>query len=168
MSAVLKSEEIFIRKMKEADLLAVRAIEVASYDFPWSEKIFLDCLLAGYVCQVVEVEQKVAGYCIVTRAVQESHVLNICVDPKYRRSGCARQLIENEIAGALENNVNSICLEVRVSNVGAIELYTGLGFHQFGQRTDYYPAKNGREDAFIYRISVEGMRPKISNLNLYV
>ena len=167
MSAVLKSEGMMIRELRGVDLSAVALIESSSYRFPWSNRIFLDCLAAGYKCRVVEVEARVAGYCIVANVADEVHVLNICIGPDFRRSGCATRLIENEIREAHANKAGSIYLEVRVSNIAAINLYTGLGFKQVGRRRDYYPSEGGREDAFIYSLALKSVKLGVSHLNLY-
>ena len=53
MSAVLKSEVLNIRPIQENDFPSVLKIEQASYKFPWSERIFLDCVAAGYHCRVL-------------------------------------------------------------------------------------------------------------------
>ena len=154
--------------MKAIDLSEVRSIEDSSYKFPWSNRIFLDCLAAGYKCLIVEVSSKVAGYCIVALAADEVHILNICVGPEFRRMGCAQHLIENEIKTAERSNSGSIYLEVRVSNIAAIRLYKKLGFKKMGLRKGYYPSEEGREDAYIYSLALEGSKTHISNLNLYV
>jgi ribosomal protein S18 acetylase RimI-like enzyme len=40
-------------------------------------------------------------------------------------------------------------LEVRPSNIPARRLYAQTGFRQVGERRDYYPAANGRENALL-------------------
>ena len=42
------ASDVVIRPMTEADVSAVVALERASYQFPWSEGIFRDCLRVGY------------------------------------------------------------------------------------------------------------------------
>ena len=168
MSAVLKSEVLDIRPIQENDIPSVLKIEQASYRFPWSERIFLDCVAAGYHCRVLLKEGDVAGYCIVAHAAEEVHILNICVGPEYRREGCARLLIKNEISIGAESGAKEIYLEVRVSNLGAIDLYKGLGFKNVGVRKDYYPTGSGREDAYVFRLLLEDFEHGFTSLNLYV
>ncbi len=168
MSAVLKSEVLDIRPIQENDIPSVLKIEQASYRFPWSERIFLDCVAAGYHCRVLLKEGDVAGYCIVAHAAEEVHILNICVGPEYRREGCARLLIKNEISIGAESGAKEIYLEVRVSNLGAIDLYKGLGFKNIGVRKDYYPTGSGREDAYVFRLLLEDFEHGFTSLNLYV
>ena len=45
--------EVLIRPMRAADVPEVVEIERASYQFPWSEGIFRDCLRVGYLCRVI-------------------------------------------------------------------------------------------------------------------
>ena len=41
-------------------------------------------------------------------------------------------------------------LEVRPSNTAAINCYNAAGFNEIGSRKDYYPARDGREDALLF------------------
>ena len=53
---------------------------------------------------------------------------------------------------ALSRSIQSIFLEVRVSNEPAIRLYEKLGYEQVGLRKDYYPlTSGGREDAIVMK-----------------
>jgi ribosomal-protein-alanine N-acetyltransferase len=45
-------------------------------------------------------------------------------------------------------------LEVRASNLRAIDLYTRFGFTVDGRRKDYYLIENGREDAVLLSYQV--------------
>ena len=51
---------------------------------------------------------------------------------------------------AENNDVEMMLLEVRPSNISAINLYSNLGFNEIARRKDYYPAKKGREDAIVF------------------
>ena len=57
---------IEIRTMRDDDVVAVAAVERASYQFPWSEGIFRDCVRVGYLCRVVECSGVVIGHGIVS------------------------------------------------------------------------------------------------------
>jgi ribosomal-protein-alanine N-acetyltransferase len=65
--------------MVESDVSDVVATERASYQFPWSEGIFRDCLRVGYVCRVVTVEEQVVAYGVMSVGAGEAHILNLCV-----------------------------------------------------------------------------------------
>lgn len=142
-----------IRRMTTSDLPRVAAIEKKGYQFSWSEDIFRDCLKARYDCWVCEEQDKVLGYCIVSIAVGEAHVLNLCVDPAEQGQGIGRRLLENLIESA-RGRAETVFLEVRPSNAVAIALYERLGFNEIGIRKGYYPAENGREDALMMALEL--------------
>lgn len=135
--------------MAHDDLPQVSDIERRSYDFPWSHGVFRDCLLAGYGCYVLERDGRVAGYAIVSVAAGEAHVLNICVDPDYRRIGYGDRLLDEVLERARIAEVKEVFLEVRPSNVGALSLYEKKGFRKISRRRAYYQARQGREDAAV-------------------
>lgn len=142
--------------MREKDLAAVLRIERAAYDYPWSERVFRDCLRVGYCCWVLEVARAVEGYCIMSSAPGESHILNLCVRPDSQGQGFGRLLLSHFIALAREHRADTALLEVRPSNRVARRLYADMGFVEVGVRRGYYPAHDGREDALILGIALGG------------
>ena len=128
----------------------VLEIERRAYPFPWSEGIFRDCLKAGYSGWVLTEEPGlVIGYALMSMAVDEAHVLNLCIDPAYQQQGLGRMLLEHMIRIARAANATIVLLEVRKSNKSAIHLYETHGFQRLGLRKGYYPAAEGREDALV-------------------
>lgn len=135
--------------MGQADLVGVLVAEQASYPYPWSRRIFRDCLRVGYCCLVAEVGGQVRGHGIMLASVGEAHILNVCVHPGVRRRGIGRVLLDELMGIACRAGAETAYLEVRPSNDGAISLYRGAGFCVVGRRDDYYPAAFGREDALV-------------------
>jgi [ribosomal protein S18]-alanine N-acetyltransferase len=154
MSSVKQEREfaaVDIRPMHELDVPVVVAIERSSYQFPWSEGIFRDCLRVGYVCRVVEADGDTAGYGIMSVGAGEAHVLNVCVRDEYRCRGLARRVLLYLLDRARIAGMYEAFLEVRPSNIAAARLYHSLGFEQVGVRRGYYQATVGREDAAVLR-----------------
>ena len=149
MSAVLKPNDITLRPMGEADLDAVNAIEQATYPFPWTRGIFSDCIRVGYSCWVLEEAGQVLACGVMSAGGGEAHILTIVVKEDYRQQGLGRRLLVHLMSIAKKRDTETIFLEVRPSNVAAIQLYQSLGFSEIGIRKDYYPAENGREDALV-------------------
>jgi ribosomal-protein-alanine N-acetyltransferase len=137
------------RPMQSSDLGQVLQLERASYDFPWSEGIFRDCLRNHYVCQVAELDNQIIAYAVMQLGVDECHLLNVCVANDHRNRGIGRQIIQRVFAIARRRDMHSAFLEVRQSNIGALHLYDSMGFNEVGIRSGYYPAKDGREDAIV-------------------
>lgn len=82
-------------------------------------------------------------------ALDEAHVLNLCVDPDYQGKGIGRILMEYLLSEARNGGATVMLLEVRKSNAVALRLYRNLGFVRIGLRRGYYPARTGREDAYV-------------------
>lgn len=143
-----------VRAMVVDDLTEVMQIERASYEFPWSEGIFKDCLRVGYRCLVVLEQDKIVGYGVLLLGADEAHVLNICLQSQARGNGFSRALLEKLIEIAIQAKAREIFLEVRPSNEVAVSLYVSAGFNEVGRRPNYYDAGSGREDALIYVKSI--------------
>ena len=154
MVANLKSVPA-IRSMIERDLMRVLEIENESYPFPWTRGIFSDCLHVGYDCDLIEVASEVCGYTVFSIAADECHILNLCIAGKFRGNGLSRVMIEHILERAQERGANYIYLEVRPTNLVAINLYTSFGFEEIARRRNYYPAENGREDALMLARSID-------------
>lgn len=155
MSALLNDPLLRLRPMREEDLPQVIAIEEAAYAFPWTLGIFQDCLRVGYCCWVISLGERVVGYGVLSVVLDESHILNLCIQPEWQRRGLGARLIQRLLSVAREHGAETAFLEVRVSNDAAFKLYEGLGFEEIGRRREYYPASQGkREDALVMSLEL--------------
>ena len=116
MSSHIYEAETSIRGMTYDDIAHVSAIERSSYEFPWSHGVFRDCLLAGYQCVVLQRDDEIAGYGILSIAAGEAHILNICVDSARRSMGYGERLLDDVLHRARSADVREVFLEVRPSN----------------------------------------------------
>lgn len=150
--------DVHIRAMSESDVADVVMIERSSYQFPWSEGIFRDCLRVGYLCRVLTLGRHVIGYGIMSVGAGEAHILNLCVSAPYRSLGLGRRLMEYLLERGAAAGMAEAFLEVRPSNAAAIRLYLSLGFEQVGTRRGYYQAVGGREDAAVLKLALNRRR----------
>ncbi len=141
--------KINLRRMTLADVDAVLAIEKASFTTPWSREAFVkevtENKLAYYT--VAESEGEILGYAGVWLIVDEGHITNIAVTPKYRGRQIGKKILEKLIQELKNRDILRVTLEVRASNKVAIGLYMSYGFIVLGRRPGYY-TDNG-EDALI-------------------
>jgi uracil-DNA glycosylase len=140
-----------IRPMLDIDVSVVVQIERSSYQFPWSEGIFRDCLRVGYVCRVIDVANDIVGHAIMSMGAGEAHILNVCVREDFRCRGLGRTAMQHLLERARNSGMQDAYLEVRPTNTNAIRLYQSLGFERVGTRRGYYQAVGGREDAAVLR-----------------
>ena len=150
--------DVLIRPMSENDVSEVIAVERASYQFPWSEGIFRDCLRVGYVCRVVTVNDAIIGYGVMSVGAGEAHILNLCIGESYRCRGVGRRLLTYLVDRGATAGMNEAFLEVRPSNTSAIRLYLSVGFEQVSMRRGYYQAVGGREDAAVLKLALRPRR----------
>ena len=141
--------QFFARTMRHSDLDLVVKNEAAAYAHPWTKRIFIDCLRAGYQAWVLANKQEIAAHAVMSVALEECHLLTLCVHPEFQRMGYGRKLFALLLDRAAGLGAKECFLEVRISNDRAISLYRSLGFTQIGERSSYYPADSGREDALI-------------------
>lgn len=154
MSAVFRSVEAAFEPMSDARLDEVVAIERRAYDHPWTRGNFADSLRSGYHAQLLCAGEAVLGYFVAMQGVDEVHLLNITVDPAYQGQGWGRIMLDALALWARAQKAQWLWLEVRISNKRAQEVYLRQGYRRVGERRNYYPAAQGREDAIVmsYRL----------------
>jgi [ribosomal protein S18]-alanine N-acetyltransferase len=131
----------------------VTAIERESYTNPWPRSAFeyeIDknpvsfCLVA----LSTEASNELAGYCISWIVFEYLHIQNVTVHPAHRRRGLGRFLLARAFEEGISRGATVALLEVRRSNLAALDLYLELGFREAGTRKDYY--SRPREDAVLF------------------
>ena len=139
-----------IESMKEAQVPQIAALERVCFSDPWSEKSILSELENPLSCWLVAMDgEHLAGYVGSQTVLGETDMMNLAVDPDYRRKGLGKELILSLIEALRQRGSRCLTLEVRDSNAPARALYEGLGFQEIGRRKNYY--RNPKEDALIYK-----------------
>ena len=141
---------IEIVSMTDAHVAQIAEIEKLCFLDPWSENSIASELNSRLSLWLVALDgDKVAGYVGSQSVLDMADMMNVAVHPDYRRQGIAKELVSALVTALKEKGVNSLALEVRVSNTPAIALYEQLGFQQVGLRPNYY--RNPKENALILR-----------------
>lgn len=143
-----------LRTLRKTDLSEILVIENAVHISPWTAETFKVCFQAGFTGWVIEVENKVVGFIIISENREDCHILNVCVAHEFQHRGYGYKLISKAIEQAKKNGVTIAYLEVRRSNTRAITLYRKMGFHYIGERKEYYPGTTGNEDALVFAMSL--------------
>lgn len=148
------NKQLTFRTMEEKDIDQIVKIENESFTTPWSRESFENELtknqFALYI--VLEDEEEVFGYCGVWLIVDEAHITNIALLPKYRGMKLGEALLRKVMDVAREKGAKTMTLEVRVTNDIAQSLYRKLGFQNGGIRKNYYT--DNQEDALVMWVNL--------------
>ena len=142
------------RRMKVADVDQVLRTENQVYAFPWTEAIIKDCIRVGYECWLALEYDEVIAHAVISVAAGESHLLNLSVATEHQGKGVGNQFTKFLIDIARNRRAKTMLLEVRASNLAAINCYNACGFNEIGSRKDYYPATKGKEDALLFALEI--------------
>jgi ribosomal-protein-alanine N-acetyltransferase len=139
-----------VRLMNETDLDDVLAIENTCYSTPWSSRQFLDELQNRAASILLcEMDDSIVGYICYWLIDGEMQILNIATAPQMRRQGIGELLLERAFADCCQTGLNSVWLEVRAGNSGAIKLYQRNGFKRNGIRRGYY--RDGEDAVLMFK-----------------
>lgn len=140
------------RNLELKDLARIVAVEDCAYAYPWSTQHFRDSFAAGHRVLALELSGSLLAYAVLMPVLDETHLLNLTVERNVQGQGLGRAMLRLAMRVASnELNGRSMLLEVRPSNTPALGLYASMGFKRIGQRKDYYPSAQGREDAWVFR-----------------
>ena len=90
---------------------------------------------------------QLAGYVGIWLQGSQAHITEIAVRESLRGQGIGELLLIGTVRVALEQGMDEVTLEARVSNFIAQALYSKYGFNEMGIRKNYYA--DNREDAVI-------------------
>lgn len=139
--------QIFNMEIRDLDLIANNF--ESDFDNFWNYNIFKSELENGISKYLVaKINNKVVGFAGIIPVLDEADISNIVVHKDFRNQKIGSYLLENLIDLALSLNLKYINLEVRESNIYAINLYKKFNFEVCGLRKKYY---NNFENAILMR-----------------
>ncbi len=137
-----------LRAMAASDADAVVTIQGASPEIAqWTARDYANLSSAGMMAWVAEVEGVIAGFLVARRIAGELEILNLAVRPEARRGGIGHALVQFAFEWGKKFEAKSAFLEVRASNLAALQFYKRHRFEETGRRPLYY--SNPVEDALV-------------------
>jgi ribosomal-protein-alanine N-acetyltransferase len=134
------------RFANEKDLPSIVEIENAAMSCPWSLKSYEEAITSDHsFIMVAEDDGRIAAFSVFYLTPPEAELPDIVVDEKYRGQGLGRQLFTKSLEQLETRGIDTIFLEVRVSNTPARRLYESFGFEEISVRKYFY--SNPVEDA---------------------
>lgn len=137
-----------IRPMTAADVSKIVLMEIEVFTDPWPKAAFTEELnRPNRGVLIAESDGIITGYAAYIVSFGEAHLTNIAVSPSYRGKNIAKILLNSILGIAREAECENIFLDVRPSNMPAIELYRKFGFYELYTRPNYYHSP--AEDAMV-------------------
>jgi [ribosomal protein S18]-alanine N-acetyltransferase len=180
MTAIARKQQrgmpsIEITRMRRRHLRKVLGIEAQVYPRPWSASLFLAEMSqrASRTYIVAKSGNDVVGYAGMMYTGREAHVTNIAVEPSWHGNKIGSRLLLTIVTEAVARGVQTISLEVRVTNQIAQSMYEKFGFSVTSIRKGYYIETN--EDAYVmvvvgalstdYRLRLKRIRDELDVLS---
>ncbi len=161
---MIASNDIVVERAFEEDIPEIFVVEQECFSIPWSKKTFYETISNDEsFFWKSRILNEVVGYIGIYSVKEENYVYNLAVKSRYRNLGVATKLLKSTInfcknqspetsnCGIL--NQKFLSLEVRKSNLPAINLYKKNGFKIQGIRKNFYSRPT--EDALIMTIFSE-------------
>jgi ribosomal-protein-alanine N-acetyltransferase len=162
MSAPLQtSGEVTLELARLSDAGAIAAMSRALVEsgLPWTwtaQRVGREIRDRNTNVLVARGANGIAGFAIMRFGETHAHLNLLCVDPRYRRRGLGKRMMEWLEETARVAGVEEIGLEVRKRNTGARLFYQALGYQEAGVLHGYY---SGIEAAVGMKRALRGGQP---------
>jgi ribosomal-protein-alanine N-acetyltransferase len=136
---------LHIEPGESGDAKELARIHAQSFYRGWPVEEFVGFLNDGAspVYIACDARRRIAGFALIRNVLDESELLTIAVDPKWRGKGLGRALLNAVFADLMLSPARRMFLEVDEQNLSALRLYQKLGFATISSRKGYYPRPDG-------------------------
>lgn len=140
---------IDIQWIVPANLPDVIRIEADSFEFPWSEGNFRQCLRERNTAgMVATIDSRVVGYMIYVLLPSSIELINFCVDRPFRRHGIGTQMCRYLIDKLSSRRRSRIVTLVREVNVAAKHFFAACGFQ--ATSVERNPYEDTHDDGYLF------------------
>lgn len=133
-------DNLIVKKMSDDDLNEIVDIDKKHFINPWDLKEWdyeLNLNPVSY-CLVAKLDNVIVGYIDYWITFDSATIAKICVNKSYQRQGLGQMLMNKMMTNIKFHQVKYLTLEVRKSNLPAINLYQKFGFKQETIKQGYY------------------------------
>lgn len=137
---------ILYRYAENKDVFDILSLDEENFSNNFDEKFYLEYIKNQRII-VSENEKSIVGYILFNQILDEAEIYKIVVSKNFRNKQIAFKIMEFLLNELKKNDVKKIFLEVRKSNIPAINLYKKCGFIEIREIVDYYT--NPKEDGIM-------------------
>ncbi len=145
-----------LRYMTLRDIPPVQEIDQIAFQTPWSINSYIFEINDNQSAHMVVLETKgetptIVGYGGMWLIEGEAHISTIATHPDWRGRGLGEALLAGMVLRGISLSATYSVLEVRVSNVAAINLYRKYEYQIVSLRKGYY--RDNNEDAYLMHLA---------------
>ena len=135
-----EADGVRIRKMTEADLPAIVAVDGVSFDPLWHNSMDTlgRALSQSLFATVAEDARGVVGYQITTGSSGRAHLARLAVHPSVQGRGVGGALLGNLFAGLAQIGYFKVTVNTQNDNETSLNLYQRMGFIRTGESYPVY------------------------------
>jgi ribosomal-protein-alanine N-acetyltransferase len=128
------------------DAARLAELHGASFHRGWGESEFENMLTErNTLVHRLRIGRKTIGFAVSRLAADESEILSIALDAKYRGRGLSHNLLLTHLGHLVGLGARSSFLEVEENNQPARRLYERAGYAVVGRRERYYQQAGGEQ-----------------------
>lgn len=132
-----------IVKATSRDINKIFEMDQENFDDNWSIETIKSSIENQYSSfYILQIDDITIGYFNFELIFDEINLNRICVLPRYRNQGFAKNMMDRLIDISSKENCRRITLEVEEKNENAIKLYENYSFNTIYVRKDYYGKNN--------------------------
>lgn len=150
-----KQTNVNIRWLIRRDMAAVLKIENEAFEFPWTEKDFLNCIRqSNCVGMVTECNEKIVGFMVYELHKSHLNILKFAVATDARRQRVGSQMAQkliDKLGSKMHPNRSVIELIVRESHLAAQLFFRESGFRAVSVLRHHYEESD--DDGYLMRYS---------------
>ena len=143
-------------------------LEIERDRFPssfYSQRIYESALRSdSEMVLICEEEGAIIGFLYLSYSLEEAEINHVAVKKAFEGKGIASSLMRKAEKMLYEKEVKTMLLEVRKSNLRAINLYECLGYKYYRTRKNYY--QDNSEDAWCYMKGIVNERRNHSRFGI--
>ena len=129
---------MIIRSFRLDDLDEVLCIEYDNFNDPYPSGVLVHFHETGVGFLVAEIANRVVGFIIFWIVDNKGHIIMIAVNNNYKNMGIGSLLLNKVKQILFSNNIITLTLEVRKSNLAARKFYLKNGFYEVVEKEHYY------------------------------
>lgn len=141
----------------EQYLAQIMEIERETFEYPWSASLMKDSILSAHTQSwgLFDHSNKLIAFTVISVIFDEAEILDFSVAKHFQGKGFGQKLLSYIMNHLSYKGIEKLFLELRESNVPAVNIYKKYDFKKISVRKNYYRVGNNYEDALVLQATLQ-------------